>query len=95
MLLELQRQVLHRRTFDKQYGFQCEALPFCLDEVPELTDKTLNSFLDLRAVYDPFDLTSAFRERIRASFDPFLHFLHVCKFWKEDWEKATSESERR
>ncbi len=94
MLLELQRQVVHLRTFDKEYGFRCESLPYSLDEVPDLDGTSLNSFLDVSPVYDPFDLSTAFRERIRASFDPFQHFLLVCESWNEHWKKATSESER-
>ena len=54
LLIELQRQVVHRRAFDKDYGFQCEALPFSLDEMPDLAGTSLNSFLDMRPVYDPF-----------------------------------------
>ena len=94
LLIELQRQVVHRRAFDKDYGFQCEALPFSLDEMPDLAGTSLNSFLDMRPVYDPFDLATAFRKRIRASFDPFQHFLLVCESWNEQWEKATKECER-
>jgi len=93
-LLELQRQVLHTDTFKNRCGFTCLALPFSLDDVPNLSGKQLNSFLDLRAVYDPGGLTELFRERIRSTFDPFEHFLHVRGFWKDQWEKAAGESER-
>ncbi len=93
-LYELQRQVLHSDEFERQNGFACQALPFNLDDVAELSGKQLNSFLDMRAVYDPTGLTEVFRERIRATFDPFEHFLHVRGFWKDQWEKAASESER-
>ena len=93
-LLGLQRQVLHSRDFENRCGFVCHALPFCLDDVPNLKGKQLNSFLDMRAVYDPHGLAEVFRERIRATFDPFEHFLHVRSFWKEQWEKAGGESER-
>ncbi len=93
-LLELQRQVLHSTEFERRCGFACLALPFSLDDVPNLADKQLNSFLDMRPVYDPHGLADVFRERIRATFDPFEHFLHVRSFWKDRWEKAAGESER-
>ncbi len=93
-LLELQRQVLHSTDFERRCGFVCLALPFNLEDVPNLTGKQLNAFLDLRAVHDPHGLAEAFRERIRATFDPVEHFLHVRGFWKDRWEKAAGESER-
>jgi hypothetical protein len=93
-LLELQRQVVHSREFEGRYGFACLALPFSLDDVPGLSGKQLNSFLDMRPVHDPHGLADRFRERIRATFDPFEHFLHVRSFWKDQWEKAAGESER-
>ncbi|MCB1849240.1 MAG: hypothetical protein KDI83_00335 [Gammaproteobacteria bacterium] len=93
-LLEIQRQVLHTAEFERRCGFQCQALPFSLDDIPDLEGKQLNTFIDLRPVFDPQGLTAIFRERIRATFDPFEHFLHVRSFWKEQWEKATAESER-
>ncbi|MEO8429497.1 MAG: hypothetical protein ABI651_20580, partial [Verrucomicrobiota bacterium] len=82
-LLELQRQVLHSGDFENRCGFACHALPFCLDDVPNLHGKQLNSFLDMRMVYDPHGLTDRFRERIRGTFDSFEHFLHVRSFWKD------------
>jgi len=93
-LLELQRQVLHSGEFERQYGFAFEPLPFNLDDVPRLEGKQLNSFLDLNPVHDPQRLAPRFRERIRATCDPFEHFLHVQKFWRDQWEKTTSDSER-
>ncbi len=93
-LLELQRQTLHTDEFREQHGFRCEALPFGLDDAPALVDKPLNSFLDMRAVYDPCGLSGRFRERIRESCDPFGHFLHLRGFWKEQWEAAGAGSER-
>jgi len=93
-LLELQRQTLHSDEFERRHGFACQALPFSLDDVPALADKQLNSFLDLRPVFDPHGLAAVFRERIRATYDPFEHFLHVRSFWKDQWEKAAGESER-
>ena len=79
-VLELQRQVLHSDQFEKRTGFACQALPFSLDDPANLSGKQLNSFLDMRAVYDPAGLTEVFRERIRSTFDPFEHFLHVRGF---------------
>lgn len=93
-LLELQRQVLHSTEFADRCGFACLALPFSLDDVPNLAGKQLNSFLDMRAVHDPTGLAAVFRERIRATCDPFEHFLHVRGFWRDQWEKAAGESER-
>lgn len=93
-LLELQRQVLHSTEFERRCGFACLALPFSLDDVPNLAGKQLNSFLDLRAVHDPHGLAEVFRKRIQTTFDPFEHFLHVRGFWKDQWEKAAGESER-
>lgn len=93
-LLELQRQILHTATFEDRCGFACQALPFSLDDVPDLDGKQLNSFLDLWPVHDPHGLAAAFRERIRATYDPFEHFLHVRGFWKDQWEKAAAGSER-
>jgi hypothetical protein len=93
-LLELQRQVLHSDTFERRCGFTCLALPFSLDDVPRLADKQLNAFLDMRPVHDPDGLADRFRERIRSTYDPFEHFLHVRGFWKDQWEKAAGESER-
>src|SRR5690349_4734012 len=93
-LLDLQRQTLHSNEFEDRNGFACNALPFSLDDVPNLSGKSLNAFLDMRAVHDPQGLSDQFRDRIRASFDPFEHFLHVRGFWKGQWERATRESER-
>lgn len=93
-LLELQRQLLHTAEFESRYGFANPALPFSLDDVPSLEGKQLNAFLDLRPVYDPHGLGQRFRERIRATSNPFEHFLHVRAFWKERWEQAAALSER-
>lgn len=93
-LLELQRQTLHTDEFFTQFGFRCEALPFGLDDVPDLAEKQLNSFLDLRAVLDPSGLAQRFRHRIRETYDPFEHFLHLRGFWKDQWEAAATGSER-
>lgn len=93
-LLELQRQVLHTREFEEQNGFACLALPFSLDDAPALEGKQLNSFLDMRPVFDPHGLAAAFRQRIRETYDPFEQFLHVRGFWKDRWETAARDCER-
>jgi len=92
-LLELQNQVLHTDSFAARYGFLCEALPFSIDDVPNLTGKQLNAFLDMRAVYDPDGLTDLFLHRIRASFNSFEHFLYLRQFWQEQWENASLKNE--
>lgn len=93
-LARLHRLMLHSDGFLQACGFKCEPLPFNLDDAAGLTDKQLNSFLDLQPVYDPTGLARRFRERIQATYDPFQHFLHVRRFWKGQWEKAAGESER-
>lgn len=92
-LVELQRQTVHYRDFEKLNGFSITPLPFGLDDVPELADKQLNSFLDMTPVFDPCGLAGVFRERIRLTFDPFEHFLHVRSFWNRHWEAAAASSE--
>lgn len=93
-LLELQRQTLHTDDFPDTHGFSFAAFPFGLDDIPGLAEKQLNSFLDMRAVFDPTGLTEKFRRKIRDSYDPFEHFLHVREFWRTQWEKAGEASER-
>lgn len=92
-LLELQRQVLHSAEFKERCGFSCYAMPFALDDVPNLAGKQLNSFLDMRPVHDPRGLSATFRDRIRATFDPFEHFLQVQSVWKDHWDRAARERE--
>jgi len=92
-LLEMQRQALHTDQFLDGHGFSFVPLPFGLDDVPELAEKQLNSFLDMAPVFDPGGLAPLFRQRIRATYDPFEHFLHVRGFWKNHWEAAASVSE--
>src|SRR5262245_31803491 len=94
LLLELQRQTLHTTRFRERHGFSCIAFPFGVDDMPSLAGKQLNSFLDMRPVFDPSGLADRFRERIQATFDPFEHFLHVRSFWKKQWEAAAAASER-
>ncbi len=93
-LLELQRQTLHSDEFENANGFRCEALPFNFDDIPGLDGKQLNSFLDMAPIYDPQGLVEPFRAQIRATYDPFSHFLHVRSFWKEHWKAAAEASER-
>ena len=93
-LLELQRQMVHTSGFRERHGFSCVALPYDVDDMPSLAAKQLNSFLDMRPVFDPRGLAIRFRERIQATFDPFEHFLHVRRFWKKQWEAAAAASER-
>ena len=93
-LAHLQAQILQSDRFEREHGFVCNALPFNLEAVSGLSGKQLNAFLDLRPVYDPHGLTTAFRERVRATCDTFEHFLHVRGFWKDHWEKAADECER-
>lgn len=93
-LLHLQSQLLHTTLFKDRFGFSFEALPFAVNENLDMEGKQLNSFLDMRPVYDPAGLAVSFRETIRSEFDPFDHFLHVHRFWKDYWEQAANESER-
>jgi len=93
-LLELQRQTLHTSTFRDRYGFSFAALPYGLADVTGLKDKDLNAFLDLAAVYDPDGLVDRFRERIRETYDPFEHFLHVRDLWRRQSERPGATAER-
>lgn len=93
-LLSLQDELLHTGRFEEQFGFRWQALPFQLEDAPRLAEKQLNSFLDLQPVHDPTGLTPRFRERIRATYDAFEHFLHVRGFWQDRWEKAAGQTER-
>lgn len=93
-LKELQRQTLHTDEFFGQYGFNGVALPFNLDDMPDLEEKQLNAFVDMFPIYDPDGLTGRFRERIRSSYDPFEHFLHVSRFWRENWGELDSKNEQ-
>ncbi|NIP93782.1 MAG: hypothetical protein GWO24_10095, partial [Akkermansiaceae bacterium] len=93
-LLELQRQVLHTGEFARRCGFGAGALPFNLDDMPELDTVQRNSFLDMKPVYDPDGLAERFRRRIRATFDPFEHFLHVSSFWRDHWGDLQAKSDR-
>jgi hypothetical protein len=76
----LQAQTLHSGDFFRRYGFRPGLQPFQLEDMPRLEGKQLNAFIDLTPIYDPSGLTDRFRERIRATFDPFEHFLEVSRF---------------
>ena len=93
-LLHLKRQLLHTAAFAEEYGFACQVLQYNLDDALRLDGMQLNSFLDLRPLHDPDGLAGRFRERIRGSFDPFEHFLHLRRYWKEEWEPAGRQWER-
>jgi hypothetical protein len=80
-LRALHEQTVHGNRFEKTYGFRIWPQPYNLDHMPALEGIQLNAFLDMRPVYDPQDLARHFRDRIRATFDPFQHFLHVSTAW--------------
>ncbi len=80
-LQALHEQTVHGNRFEKTYGFRIWPQPYNLDHMPALEGMQLNAFLDMRPVYDPHDLARHFRDRIRATFDPFQHFLHVSAAW--------------
>ncbi len=91
---DLQHQTLHTRAFRDRFGFAFEALPYAFDDIPSLKEKELNAFLDLAPVHDPSGLCTAFRERIRAQYDPFEHFLHVRQLWRRQLERTGANAER-
>lgn len=80
-------------TFREHYGFECKVQPFCPEYLRIFDMPQVNSFLDLRALYDPSELTERYRERLRSTVDRFRHFLHVRQFWQQHWEKAAGECE--
>lgn len=92
-LVALQRQCIATRTFEREYGFSFKPMPYNLDDPAGLTGKDLNSFLDLHTVHGQESLAGRFRERIRETYDPFEHFLHVRGFWVNAWEKAAGAAE--
>lgn len=79
----LLRQSISQETMFEQYGFTIRPQPYNLEHVETLEGMQLNAFLDMRPIYDPYDLARTFRERIRATFDPFMHFLHVSRGWRD------------
>ncbi len=90
----LQEATLHTRAFRDRFGFSFQALPYAFDDIPNLREKDLNAFLDLAPVHDPSGLCDEFRRRIRESFDPFEHFLHVRQLWLRQLERAGAMAER-
>ncbi len=93
-LTSLQEETLHTLKFRDRYGFSFRALPYSFEDIPSLREKNLNSFLDLVPLYDPHGLCVEFRHRIRDSFDPFEHFLHVRKLWLRQLERPGAAAER-
>ncbi len=69
--------------FAKTYGFTIWPQPYNLEHAPALEGIQLNAFLDMQAIDDPHDFAPKFRDRIRATFDPFAHFLHVSRSWRD------------
>lgn len=91
---DLQEATLHTRTFRDRFGFSFEALPYGFDDIAGLKEKDLNAFLDLAPVFDTQGLCGEFRKRIRESYDPFEHFLHVRNLWLRQRERAGATAER-
>ena len=81
-LKTLLSQTVSGTHFEKAYGFKIWPQSYNLEHAPALEGMQLNAFLDMQAVYDPHDFVSKFRDRIRATFDPFEHFLHVSRSWR-------------
>ena len=81
-LTTLLDQTINGTHFAKTYGFAIWPQPYNLEHAPALNGMQLNAFLDMQAVHDPHDFTPKFRDRIRATFDPFEHFLHVSHAWR-------------
>ncbi|MBK9139191.1 MAG: hypothetical protein IPM17_10585 [Verrucomicrobia bacterium] len=93
-LVERLRADLRGPRFREEYGFDVKVQPFCPDYLRMFDMPQVNSFLDLRALYDPSHLTEQYRERLRATVDRFQHFLHVRQFWERHWEKAAGQCEQ-
>lgn len=90
----LQEKTLHTRAFRERFGFSIQALPYAFEDIGNLREKDLNAFLDLAPVHDPQDLCGEFRRRIRESYDPFEHFLHVRRLWLRQLDRAGVAAER-
>jgi len=76
-------QTVNGDYFERTFGFKIWPQPYNLEHMSALEGMQLNAFLDMQAAYDPYDLSRRFRDRIRATFDPFEHFLHVSRFWRD------------
>lgn len=81
-LKTLLAQTVNGTHFADTYGFKIWPQPYNLEHAPALAGMQLNAFLDMWPVYDPHDFAPTFRDRIRATFDPFEHFLHVSRSWR-------------
>ena len=90
----LQEDVLHTRAFRDRCGFSFQALPYAFEDIDNLREKDLNAFLDLAPVHDPHGLCEEFRRRIRESYDPFEHFLHVRRMWVRQLDRVGVTAER-
>ncbi|MEM0969215.1 MAG: DUF294 nucleotidyltransferase-like domain-containing protein, partial [Verrucomicrobiota bacterium] len=84
----LQTELSETGSFLPSYGFHTQVLPFNLEDIPELDEKQLNSFLDLRPLYDPDGFAEPFYRRIRATYDPFRHFLFTHRMWLDQQESS-------
>jgi hypothetical protein len=93
-LVERLQADLRGPRFREEYGFEVKMQPFCPEYLRLFDMPQVNSFLDLRALYDPSGLTEWYRERLRATVDRFQHFLHVRQFWERQWEKAAAQCEQ-
>ena len=87
-LTELHRQTVNGTAFERTYGFRITPFPFAMEDIPGIKGKDLNSFLDMRAIYDPVGLAPTFRRRLRENNDSFAHFLYVRSFWKRQFAEA-------
>ncbi|MFO0901505.1 MAG: DUF294 nucleotidyltransferase-like domain-containing protein [Pirellulales bacterium] len=81
--------------FEKQCGFSIRLPAYNLEHMQELDDLQLNAFLDAAPAYDPQGLIPRFRRRIQETYDPFAHFLHVFRYWRDtDSRLKTGGAER-
>jgi len=90
---ELHWQTRHTAEFSDRFGFRFEAQAYGPKDAAGLKEKQLNAFLDLMPVLDPHGLCAVFRQKIQAQHDAFEHFLHVRKFWHEQWANAGAQAE--
>lgn len=93
-VMELQNRTINGGEFRERHGFRLTAMPYGMPDVPNLRDKDLNSFLDMEALHDPDGLVERFRDRLRESFDPFEHFLHVRELWRRQSERTGAAADR-
>ncbi len=93
-VMALQKGTVNGSDFRERYGFRFTAMPYGMADVPNLRDKDLNAFLDMAAIHDPDGLVERFRNRIRETFDPFEHFLHVRDLWQRQSERTGAVADR-